>query len=322
MTIFFPDVSEWDSNIHIQPDTVIVMAKATQADRYLSSQYTRFRQEAQDKGAFFCAYHWLNHGNIANQAQWCVSHVGNTPLMIDSEDVPGNTGYNGSLTIDDIVAFHDAVVSLGGNPFLVYLPHWYWSDKMGSPSLVDVKNTGMKLVSSNYTKYSDTGPGWSGYGGMDVSVWQYTDAFAYGGGHVDMNAFRGTVDEFISLSAREDFMVTDQQFADLVSKVDALFGAMARVERIVTAEATSVAGPGYYPDGTWTASGTAPQNQSGDIPLFDDSFVPKVPSVGRVLLDAVHSLSAVSGGLTDADRALLKSVTDAVTALDSRLATP
>lgn len=200
MTIYFPDVSRYNSAVDIQPGTVVVVARATLSDSYADPSYQRFKLEASNVGAFFVAYHWLNHGNIQAQAQWAYDHIGQTPLMIDAEDVAGNTGYNGAITVDDIVAFVNEYRMLGGVVFLVYLPHWYWQGHMQSPDLTPLVNVGLHLVSSNYTTYSDTGPGWTAYGHMSPEEWQYTDALPYGGSAVDFNAFRGTVEQFEQLA--------------------------------------------------------------------------------------------------------------------------
>jgi hypothetical protein len=78
------------------------------------------------------------------------------------------------------------------------LPHWYYQE-IGSPDLTPLADAGLSLVSSNYTAYSDTGPGWAGYGGMTPVVWQYTDSQPYGGQSVDFNAYLGTIEEFQAL---------------------------------------------------------------------------------------------------------------------------
>src|SRR2546429_6289331 len=104
MTIWFPDVSNY-TPVPIQPATAVVIARATLSSSYADPHYQTFRQQAAAVGAFFCAYHWLNHGNIQAQAQWAHSHVGSTPLMLDCEDVSGNTGYAGSITTGDIMSF-------------------------------------------------------------------------------------------------------------------------------------------------------------------------------------------------------------------------
>ncbi len=73
---------------------------------------------------------------------------------------------------------------------LAYLPHWYWEGTMGSPSLVPLRQLGVRIASSK------------------------TDSFSYGGMAVDYNAFKGTAARYQALlltgstSHTEDDMAT------------------------------------------------------------------------------------------------------------------
>jgi len=49
-------------------------------------------------------------------------------------------------------------------------------------------------VASNYTTYSDTGPGWAAYGGVSPIQWQFTDNL--NGTGADGNAYKGTADQW------------------------------------------------------------------------------------------------------------------------------
>jgi len=190
MTIFFPDVSHYQSGLIIQPGTVAVIAKATEGTTYYDSSYLNFKGQAASVGAVFAGYHYLHAGYTLAQAQFCKSKVGDTPIMLDVEAGSGGVG--------DIVGFVDSFRSLGGKCNLVYLPRWYWNN-IGSPSLAPLTSRGLKLVSSHYTTYSDSGPGWVDYGGADVAQWQYSDNQPYGGFHVDFNAYKGTPTEYAAL---------------------------------------------------------------------------------------------------------------------------
>lgn len=188
VTIFFPDVSHYQAGLRIQPGTAAVIAKATEGTTYLDASYQDFKTQAANVGAVFAGYHYLHAGNTAAQAAFCYRVVGKTPIMLDVEA--------GSGGVTDVLGFVNSFRALGGTCNLVYLPHWYWQYTLGSPSLIPLVNAGLKLVSSNYTTYSDSGPGWAGYGGETVVEWQYTDALWYGGQSVDFNAFKGTPTEF------------------------------------------------------------------------------------------------------------------------------
>src|SRR5690349_2382487 len=110
MTIYYPDLSHWDAGrgVHVEPGTVAVVAKATQARSIADPRYGSWKSQAAGVGAVFGAYHWLNRGNVAAQARWAHDHVGGTPLMIDAEDVSGNTGYAGALRLGDVLDFASA----------------------------------------------------------------------------------------------------------------------------------------------------------------------------------------------------------------------
>lgn len=198
MTIFFPDVSHYDIDrgVTLEPNTVAVIAKSTHGTLFCDSGYPVFRAQASRVGAYFAVYHWLNHGNGVAQGRYCASIVGRTPVMVDVEDTPTNSGYSGTNTVADVVDFAIAHRAAGGICRLVYLPHWYWQDHMGSPSLTPLRDNGLALVSSSYTSYSDTGPGWDAYGGLSPVQWQYSDSQPYGGASSDFNAFRGSLAQY------------------------------------------------------------------------------------------------------------------------------
>ena len=207
MTIFYPDISAFQGNISLF-GAVAVCAKATEGTGWTSSNYAWQKAEAARRGAFFFAYHFLHAGNAAAQAQHCFNVVGKTPLMLDFE--PSST----HPSVSDALAFVDKFRALGGIVNLLYLPHWYWQ-QLGSPTLSGFVSRGMSLVSSDYVSYSDSGPGWAGYGGMDVAIWQFSSSFSFNGQRVDFNAFKGTVAQLVALVGGK---VTPMKPEDLILK--------------------------------------------------------------------------------------------------------
>jgi peptidoglycan hydrolase-like protein with peptidoglycan-binding domain/GH25 family lysozyme M1 (1,4-beta-N-acetylmuramidase) len=198
MTIFYPDVSDYQAGISFA-GCVIAMVKATENDDYVNPDYAPAKVRAADAGAYFCAYHFLHAGNGAGQASYAHGEVGSSvPLMIDCEPTYNSNGTIASAPqISDVVDFVSQYRALGGKTYLLYLPHWYWSGDLGSVELSPVIDLGMLLVSSDYTTYSDTGPGWAAYGGMTPVIWQYTSSATLNGvTNVDMNAFQGTLADF------------------------------------------------------------------------------------------------------------------------------
>jgi GH25 family lysozyme M1 (1,4-beta-N-acetylmuramidase) len=188
MTIFYPDISGWQAGIDLK-GALAVGIKATEGTGYTNPDYNRAKGNAHDHGAFPFAYHFMTEGNAAAQARHCHGVVGDTPVMIDVEW----SALGGNPTLRDTTTFIDAFRKLGGTTHLVYLPQWYW-ERQGSPSLKPLSNRHMRLVSSNYKRYTDesNGPGWVGYGGMTPTVWQYSSSVPFNGKHIDFNAYRGS----------------------------------------------------------------------------------------------------------------------------------
>ena len=172
MTIFYPDVASGQTGISFS-GVPIAMVKATEGTSYINPDYVPAKLRAKEAGAFFCAYHFLQAGNGAGQADHAYSVVGSTPLMLDMETETLN-GFTSKPSVTDAANFVSRYRAHGGVIYLLYLPRWYWAS-LGSPSLTPLIELGLLLVSSNYTSYSDSGPGWASYGGMTPVIWQYTD---------------------------------------------------------------------------------------------------------------------------------------------------
>lgn len=196
MTLYYPDVSNFQGNMSLAPNTTACFAKASEGTSYKDPYYSHYKSEAARVGALFGGYHFLHAGNASAQAANCFAVVGpGVPVMIDHESTTGS-----NPTVQDALDFTSSFRSLGGLVVLEYLPEWYWQ-QLGSPSLLPIAGAGLALVSSSYPSggYSDTGSGWNAYGGVTPSIWQYTDAQSYSGQLVDFNAFRGTLAELEAL---------------------------------------------------------------------------------------------------------------------------
>ncbi len=186
----FPDVSHYNGAMSLKGAPAVI-AKATEGTGFVDGQFDHYRNEAMTYQIPFVAYHFLTLGPAMDQARNCYSVVGKLPLMVDVE-----TNVNGNKpTLQTLDAFLTYFLGLGGNPRLVYLPYWYWSGVLGSPSLAGViEARSLRLVSSDY---NDTGrSGWDSYGGMFPTIWQYTNKQLFNGQLVDFNRYQGTVDSF------------------------------------------------------------------------------------------------------------------------------
>lgn len=195
MTIAFPDISSYEDGLRLQGGTVAVIAKATEGNYYKDADFFNFKEQAHNVGAVFSGYHFLKAGiDPAEQARYYHDFAGNIPCMLDVE-----TEGTSKPGVDVVVAFIAALKALGGRVWGVYFPKWYWEQVGGD--LNRLTAAGAILVSSSYTTYSDTGPGWEAYatGQPAPTVWQYTNAFSYGGQSVDFNAYKGTVQQLSDL---------------------------------------------------------------------------------------------------------------------------
>ena len=156
-------------------------------------------------GLLSLGYHYLRSGDeVAQAAVFCqqLAAAGGVPGMLDAEAITA-VGQTPTLTVAGIHRFLDACASNGARVPLMYLPRWYWQ-RMGSPDLSGLPT----LWASSYvagTGYASvlyeavTPSAWAAYGGLPVSVLQFTDRALVAGQRIDADAFPGTRDDFTNL---------------------------------------------------------------------------------------------------------------------------
>jgi hypothetical protein len=177
--LIFHDISNHDGEYN---GTGPLFAKATEGVKFVDVQYARNRDRTVGRGDPFAAYHYLRPGLAADQAKHAFDVIGDRVCaMLDTE----RTIY-GAPSYRDAMTFTETYLGLGGFMRPLYLPRWYWSSAWKATSLKAFADLGLWLISSNYTTYTDSGPGWGPYGGMTPLVWQFR------GGPLDTDAFRGT----------------------------------------------------------------------------------------------------------------------------------
>jgi hypothetical protein len=224
MTIFFPDVSQFQRGISLS-GAVAVCARSSEGNWLTDIAYGGHVLQARQHNAFQLGYHFLeSRSDPASQAKLAHTIVGSgTPLMLDIEPVGSAlklsegdgeghdlghsvsavatalraapvSAYFSAPGIGTATQFIDAYRHLGGVLHLAYLPHWYWL-ALGSPSLEPLISRGVLLWTSGYAGYSDNDSFtlWQGYGGYThATVGQYTDTMDFNGSKIDFNAFRGS----------------------------------------------------------------------------------------------------------------------------------
>jgi GH25 family lysozyme M1 (1,4-beta-N-acetylmuramidase) len=194
MTIFFGDYSSFQRGVRLD-GTVAACIKATEGTTYSNPYFSQTRDEANRVGAYVFAYHFLRRGDGDGQADFYYRQRGNRPVAVDWEVAADGSHPD----IHDMFNFINGVNNRGGRCHIAYIPHWFWQ-QVGSPDLTGLRQFPVRLWSSQYTTYSDTGPGWDPYGGMYPQIWQYTDKFNMNGTTCDFNAFKGTVDELAAMA--------------------------------------------------------------------------------------------------------------------------
>jgi hypothetical protein len=220
VVLHYPDVSHWNDPVDLT-GVPLVIAKATQGTTGRDPAYARIRDQAAAKRIPFAAYHWLDTSDPVAQARHCYSVVGGVPLMIDDEQPP--------ISVPHTLDFVRAYRALGGRVGAEYLPHWTWTIS-GRPDLTPLTRAGLILVSSHYTSYSDTGPGWTSYGGVTPAVWQYADHKNLNGRYVDYNAYQGTAAQLLALIAGGQG-VPDMELTDKTSEGVTVDGTLVDVHR-------------------------------------------------------------------------------------------
>jgi GH25 family lysozyme M1 (1,4-beta-N-acetylmuramidase) len=182
--INYYDVSSVQGQMQLPSDAAAIVAKATEGNYYRDSEYAWFKQQAANRSLPFSGYHFLKEEiDPAVQAQYYHNFAGNVPCMVDVE-----TSGNSHPTVDQTVAFIQALHGLGGHVWGVYFPRWYWSQVTGDLSRLTA--LGAVIIASNYT---NTTMGWQPYGGATPAVLQYTST------PIDTNAFNGTAQELADL---------------------------------------------------------------------------------------------------------------------------
>lgn len=245
MTIFYHDVSHFQG---AYVPTGPTCAKATEGATYTDLSYAAIRAATLARGWPFLPYHFLRPhtiSSIASQVSHVVHVVGRRSIMLDVEKEPLDSLAEQRELVQDMLAFADQYHAVGGRVTLAYFPRWE-QQAIGSPSLTGLTSRGIGLVSSNYTTYSDSGPGWNAYGGVRPIIWQYTST------PLDTNAFKGTQAALADLWAHginnSDPSVPVQPPEPDVNLTDKLSNGMTVDDAIVRAATTlqqPIGGTGY-----------------------------------------------------------------------------
>lgn len=169
-----------------------VFIKATEGANFVDSEFAANLAEARAARQLVAAYHYVRSSAAASdQVAWIARFIPrDVPVILDVEANSGGI----ALTRDMV----NRLRAVGYAVPLLYLPRWYWQ-QIGSPSLAGLP----PLWSSRYpdnvvgTLSSEWAQApasyWTGYGGLDVAVLQFTSSARIAGHQpLDANAYRGT----------------------------------------------------------------------------------------------------------------------------------
>ncbi|WP_228542426.1 peptidoglycan DD-metalloendopeptidase family protein [Nocardia sp. XZ_19_369] len=146
------------------------------------------------------------------EADTALAHSGGAcRLQIDYEDLDADG------SIEDLWARITALTARGFELLPIYLPRWYWSSRMGSPSLtalpVGIWNshyvTGDGFASELYP--GDSHPGWEPMGGQRVDILQFSSTARVAGQLIDVNAVRGGEPALAALFGKDTTDMTPDQ---------------------------------------------------------------------------------------------------------------
>ncbi|WP_052956740.1 hypothetical protein [Mycolicibacter heraklionensis] len=194
----FAEIAGWLDDCFHREGYTWMEHKVSEGNYYRDPYWPTVRDWCNANNVPVIGYHYVTTNDPASQAAKFIANGGGANVMLDFEANSGG--------IDNFWAVVRAFNAVGVNVALSYLPHWYWQ-QIGSPSLVGVPG----LVSSSYFERGtygsieyqdargDSGIGWLGYGGVSPVIWQFSDGAIIDGKSVDVNAFRGTVDELRTL---------------------------------------------------------------------------------------------------------------------------
>lgn len=205
--IFGVDVSAYQPNFDFAAcrregyDFAII--KCTEGTGWKSAYFRDQLRRAREAGLLVAAYHYVRGSDVNGQLANVRSMTGtDIPVILDVED--------GAGSIQSIRDLNAALNRAGYRTPLIYIPRWYWSGHMGSPSLAGLPpnwhsayiSTIARKDAKVFTDFLARPSTWAGFGGIPIAVAQFTSSLAvanYPNGSIDGNAFRGTREEFAAL---------------------------------------------------------------------------------------------------------------------------
>lgn len=196
--------------------------KVTEGTGYRDPYWPRARTEMAKHfpgrfgGYVFCR----TNTDPQREADYLIEALGDRsiPVQIDYEDT--TNGGSGRDLAARVKAYRDRGIKL----LPVYVPRWFWRDRMGSPDLSFLADVG--VWNSDYVNGSGFGSqlypgndyrGWASFTGAEVRILQFTEKAAVAGQLIDANAVKNTaaVDAIFGPTNDGGFLMADTQYQSL-----------------------------------------------------------------------------------------------------------
>jgi len=217
MVLFLIDLSNWQGNFNVAGAAAegfaAAICKTSEGTTYLDGRFGSFTQQAKTAGMVPGAYHFLRAGDGAAQARVfrnAVAAQGGPSGFICACDNEADASWATTQ------AFYTEWNRLtGGHPLAMYSGAWWWGARgwPGSQLTPYLWNSryvgGSGYASSLYAGVPDSW--WTpGYGGWpETTILQFSSSGRVAGQSIDVNAYRGTREQLLTLTQKGGSAMTD-----------------------------------------------------------------------------------------------------------------
>jgi len=192
--------------------------KFTQGTSFTAPSVDTWPRMIRDAGLVLGGYHWINHGQAVQQAEFFFNTLERTKALVPGLPTLIQLDCEDNATYTDVLQWKDRWNQLSGNhPFLLYTGKWWWAPSDGSrnwngPNVTPFLWHSQYLVADTDTIQDDPfvfaaripSSWWiPGYGAWNRATFiQMTSKGDAGslGNNVDLNAFQGTMQNLLALT--------------------------------------------------------------------------------------------------------------------------
>lgn len=203
--IYGVDISNWQQGVNYgalkRNGISFAIIKSSEGTGYRDPLFRTHLDGCVAAGMVVAAYHYVRGSDADGQFRLIQSIVPkHVPVILDVED--------GAGTMESIRRLIDLLLINGYKSPLIYFPQWYWN-KIGRPSLHGLPPNWWSWYPDNNGQGRTLEEGinmvpqwvWGGFGGLPVQIIQFTSTGRVEGygGNLDLNAYRGTVEDLKAL---------------------------------------------------------------------------------------------------------------------------